>query len=409
MGAYRNGMTRLLIAAAAGGGMVVVACGLAVPTGDLPKVEQRWVVTALETTIDVGDLIDRTQAPATPTVPDARAHAFAMSGARARRDSNGVAAACSHSSVDATIAFEDGQVVVSDGRATLECSLRDLCPNCSAGRQSEPAFALRQTEDVPLPDHDDVAVKSVRVTGGSVEVSLEHDFSFVLLRPGEVDVEVWSKGDGETAPEKLLQFSLNRDFVGGTPVSFSHDFGRNPATIVGGVRLVVDVDAPADPDATVDLDLSDTMRAVISVDGLRVSAVGVLIDKELELDPEPITVDEGAVSEIVGRVSGEMGITISLVNPFPIAVRGTFDLGSAVQLTPEQRSITVRPATGEQPVTTTKDVTLTREQLQAFLERGIFSFGGRVTTDDVVRLDTDKEIRVTISVDVSLLTEPEEA
>ena len=38
--------------------------------------------------------------------------------------------------------------------------------------------------------------------------------------------------------------------------------------------------------------------------------------------------------------------------------------------------MTVRPGTGAQPVTTTKEVTLTREQLRAFLERGIFSFGG---------------------------------
>ena len=405
MGSKRNGKTRLLIAGTAV--MVVAACGLAVPSGDLPKVEQRWIVTALETTIDIGDLIDRTQAPATQ--PALHAHASVTSGARVRPDSNGAAAACSHSSVDATIAFEDGQVVVSDGRATLECSLRDLCPSCRAGRQGKPAFVLHQVEDVPLPDRDDLAVKSVSVTGGSVEVSLRHDFDFVLLRPGEVSVEVWSKGDGGTAPEKLSEFSLDRDFVGGTPVSFSRDFGRDPATIVGGLRLVVDVDAPADPDTTVDLDLSDTMQATISVEGLTVSTVGVLVDKELEPDPQPITVDEGAVSEIVDRVSGELAIIITLVNPFPIEVSGAFDLGEAVRLTNQQRSITVPAATGEQPVETRKEVRLTREQLRAFLERGVFSFGGRVTTDDVVRLDTDKEIRVTISVDVSLLTEPEEA
>ena len=409
MGSNRNGKTRLLIAGTAV--MVVAACGLAIPSGDLPKVEQRWIVTALETTIDVGDLVDRTQVPATQTQPalDAHTQAAAASGARARWDSNGAAAACSRSSVDATIAFEEGQVVVSEGSATLECSLRDLCPSCSAGRQGKPAFVLHQVEDVPLPDRDDLAVKSVSVTGGSVEVSLRHDFDFVLLRPGEVSVEVWSKGDRETAPEKLSEFSLDRDFVGGTPVSFSRDFGRDPATIVGGVRLVVDVDAPADPGTTVDLDLSDTIQATISVEGLTVSAVGVLVDKELEPDPQPITVAEGTVSEIVDRVSGEAGITITLVNPFPIEVSGTFDLGEAVQLTDAQRSIRVRPATGEQPVDTRKEVRLTREQLRAFLERGVFSFGGRVTTDDVVTLDTDKEIRVTISVDVSLLTEPEEA
>ena len=39
--------TWLLTGAATVGLVAVVACGIAVPSGDLPKVEQRWVVTAL--------------------------------------------------------------------------------------------------------------------------------------------------------------------------------------------------------------------------------------------------------------------------------------------------------------------------------------------------------------------------
>ena len=119
--------------------------------------------------------------------------------------------------------------------------------------------------------------------------------------------------------------------------------------------------------------------------------------------------DENTVSEIVDRVRADVGVTIKLVNPFPIEVAGTFDLGQGVQLTTEQKSITVKPATGEQPATTTKEVALTREQLRAFLEQGAFSFGGKVFTDGVVTLDTDKEMTVTITVDVSLLTEPVDA
>lgn len=131
-------------------------------------------------------------------------------------------------------------------------------------------------------------------------------------------------------------------------------------------------------------------------------------DKEVVAGPHPINVDDDTVAAIVDRVRGEVEIAVTFNNPFPIEVQGTFGLGDAVQLTAEQQSVTVRPGTGAQPVITTKEVTLTPEQLRAFLERGIFSFGGRVTTDDVVRLDTDKEIRVTITVGVSLVTEPEE-
>ena len=384
---------------AAAVGSVMAACGLAIPSGDLPQVEQRWVVTALETSIGVGELINPQQAPATQQVV----------AARVQQNSNGGAPGCSPSSVRARIGFENEQVVVSDGGVTLECSLRDLCRSCRPGRQSKPAFSLRQEENIPLPDRDDLTVKSVSVTGGSVVVSLRHDLGLVLLRPGELDVEVWSRGDDETDPVKLREFSLDRDLAGSTPITYAHDFSRDPATIVGGIRLVVAVDAPADPGSIVDIDLSETMQAEITVNELTVSAAGVVIDKELELDPEPLTVDEDTVSEIVDRVRGRVAITVAFTNPFPIAVQGTFDLGDAVALTDEQKSISVRPGTAEEPVTTTKEVTLTRAQLRAFLERGIFSFGGRVSTDDVVTLHTDKEIRVTISVDVSLVTEPEEA
>ena len=219
---------------------------------------------------------------------------------------------------------------------------------------------------------------------------------------------MWSGGDRDTEPEKLSEFSLDRDFVGGTPVFYTHDFSQDPVTIVGAIRFVVSVDAPADPGTTVDIDPSDTMQATIGVDDLVVRAATVIIDKELELEPRPITVDDDTVAAIVDRLKGGVEITITFTNPFPIEVQGTFDLGEAVQLTAEQQSVTVRPGTGAQPVTTTKEVTLTREQLRAFLERGIFSFGGRATTDGVVRLETDKEIRVTISVDASFVTEPEE-
>ena len=394
-----NGAKQLLITAVAACSATVAACGLAIPSGDLPQVEQRWVVTALETSIGVGELINPPQAPATQQVV----------AAPVRRNSNGGAPGCSPSIVRARIGFENEQVVVSDGEATLECSLRDLCRSCSPGRQSKPAFSLRQEENVPLPDRDDLTVKSVSVTGGSVVVSLRHDLDFVLLKPGEVDIEVWSRGDDETDPVKLREFSLDRDLAGSTPITYAHDFSRDPATIVGGITLVVDVDAPADPGTIVDIDLSETMSAELAVNELTVSAAGVVIDKELELDPEPLNVDEGTVSEIADRVRGRVAITVAFTNPFPIAVQGTFDLGDAVPLTDAQKSISVRPGTAAEPVTSTKEVTLTRAQLRAFLERGVFSFGGRVSTDDVVTLHTDKEIRVSISVDVSLVTEPEEA
>ena len=397
--------TWLLTGAATGGLVAVVACGIAVPSGDLPKVEQRWVVTALAASIGMAELINQAEALAPEPAAD---YAASSSTGPVQGESNGDPTNCLPSTIDASIAVENDQVAVSAGGVTLTCSLRDLCPTCRVGRQSKPAFSLHQEHEVLLPNRDDLTVRSVSITGGSVAVSLRHDLDFPLLRRGEVDIQVWSSGDRDTEPEKLREFSLARDFVGGIPVVYAHDFSQNPVTIVGGIRLVVSVDAPADPGVTVEVDPSDTMQVQIDIDDLVVSAAGVIIDKELETEPVPIAVDDDTVDAILDRLRGGVAITIAFTNPFPIEVQGIFDLGEAVPLTEEQRSITVRPGTSAQPVTTTKEVTLTREQLRAFLERGIFSFGGRATTDGVVRLDTDKEIRVTISVDASFVTEPEE-
>ena len=76
----------------------------------------------------------------------------------------------------------------------------------------------------------------------------------------------------------------------------------------------------------------------IDIDDLVVSAAAVIIDKELETrasSPSPSTTTRSPT--IVGRLKGDVEITITFTNPFPIEVRGTFDLGDAVQLTAEQQ------------------------------------------------------------------------
>ena len=387
--------------------MAVAACSLAIPGGDVPKVEHRWVVTPLEVSIGMDELIN--QGRRSSNAAAARAPAASGHIVRSVNASNGDAAdSCAFPTVDATIASRDDQVVVDVPRTTLECSLRVLCRGCSGGRQAKPALTLARRDTVPLPDRSDLSVESISVTAGTVEISLEHDLDFVPLRQGEFAIEVWSAGDTDSEPSKLTEFSLDRDLVGGTPISYTHDFGRDPATVVGGIELVVDIDAPARSD-TVNVDLNRALRVTAEVRGLTVSAAAVRIDKPIEIDPEPVNADDETVSEIIDRITGTTTITITLTNPFPIEVQGTIDLGEAVPLTDAEKWITVAPGTRDEPVITTKRLTVTREQLQAFLARGRFSIAGRVSTDGVATLDTDQEIRVRVTVDVSVASEPEDA
>ena len=227
-----SGTSRLLLAVAAGAVLVVAAaCTLAIPSGKLPRVEQRWVVTPLRASIGMDELINQGQALSNATaVRRSLAPGAAVPGG----------SGCSHSEGEVSIRSRNDEVVVNLGRTTLSCSLRALCPGCTSGRQPKPAFTHRTSEDVPLPNRSDLEVKSVRVIGGTVDLSLQHDLDFVPLGKGDLAVEVWSIGDQDTAPEELLAFSLDRDFVGGTPIRYTHHFSSHPVTVVGGVRLVLE-------------------------------------------------------------------------------------------------------------------------------------------------------------------------
>ena len=385
--------------------VAVAACSLAIPGDDVPKVEQRWVLTPLDISIGMDELINPNQGLLSNV---AAAHAPAAFTTVQSEDAANAEAvdACAFPNVSATMESKDDHVVVNVPRTTLECSVRDLCPDCSGGSQTRPAFTLKRQDTFSLPDSSDLSVKSINVTSGTVEISLEHDLDFVPLKQGEFKIEVRSVGSTEGGPEKLAGFSLDRALVGPTPVSYTHDFARNPATVVGGIELVVDVDAPAGSDI-VNVDLSKKIQVAAEVKDLTVSAAAVRIDKPIEIDPEPISVDDDTVSEIVERVTGMTTVTVTFTNPFPIEVRGTIDLGDAVQLTTDEQSVKIDSGTRGKPQTTAKTLKITPEALQAFLERGQFSFRGNAETGGVVTLDTDQEIRVRITVDVSLVTEPE--
>ncbi len=149
-------------------------------------------------------------------------------------------------------------------------------------------------------------------------------------------------------------------------------------------------------------------RWVVTPLEYRIGPDDLIDDKPIEI-AEPVNVDDDTVSEIVDRVTGPTTITVTLTNPFPIEVRGTMDLGDTVPLTTAERSVTVAAGTRDEPETTVKTLTITPEELQAFLERGQFSFNGNAVTDGVRTLDPDQEIRVRVTVDVSVASEPVDA
>lgn len=389
--------------------MAVAACSLAIPGGDVPRIAQRWVVTPLAVSIGMDELINPNQRLSMSNVAAAHGPVAYGDTVRTEEASNGgPTESCAFPDVGATMESRENRVIVNVPRTTLECSLKDLCQGCSGGLQRKPALTLERRDTFPLPDRNDLSVKSIRVTAGTIKVSLDHDLGFVPLKRGQFAIEVWSAGDTIIEREKLTGFSLGQDLVGGKPVSHTHDFDRDPATVVGGIELVVRVNAPAGSDI-VNVDLNRPIRVTAEVEDLTVSAAAVLIDKPIGLDPEPIDVDDDTVSEIIDRVTGTTTITITFINPFPIEMQGTIDLGEAVSLTDAQKSVTVRPGTRDEPAATTKELAITRDQLKAFLERGQFAFTGNVSTGGVVDLDTDQEIRVRVEVDVSVVTEPEDA
>ena len=208
-----------------------------------------------------------------------------------------------------------------------------------------------------------------------------------------------STGAGAVQEQELLRWELQEDLEPGTAVTFSHDFGRSPVTVSGGLRLQFTLATGAGGSSQPVTDLGRVIRARAEVRSVTIDSAVVRVD-DLDLGGEPRQFDLGEqdeVDELVKRIqAGSATATIS--NNFPVGVSGTFTLDDTT------RTIAVEPG-----ATTEVTISYTREELRELLSGPVtYSWTGSVTDAGEHRFDASMRITIRVRIDITLRTEPEE-
>ena len=377
----------LLLAVAAAG---VLVAGCDIPTA-LPIVEQRWALVAAETRLGVEDLL--------PDGAIALTVADTGQGGESRLTPPGRAAQASQE-VACAAAAPAGEVVSGEGSITVSAepicvawTLADLCPACSVGQPLTLDTTREQSWTLP----EDVV--SVRISGGTVQFTLDHDLDFTPLRANEMQIVAVSAGVGAGQEQELLRWVLEEDLAPGTAVTFSHDFGAAPVTVSGGVRLRFTIATGTVGSRPVVTDLQRVIRARAEVRSVTIDSAVVRVD-DLDLGGEPREFDlgdQGDVDELVDRI--QVGSATAIIeNEFPVGVAGTITIGDRT------RAVVIAPE-----ATTEVTLSYTRAELQVLLGGPItYSWTGSVTNTGERRFDADMRITIKVRLDITLRTEPEE-
>ena len=242
-------------------------------------------------------------------------------------------------------------------------------------------------------------VVSVQISSGTVELSLEHDLGFVPIRKDELQIVAVSIGNGSVPEQELLSLSLGQDLASGSPVSLTVDFGQDPVTVTGGLKLRFEIDTAGSPsNQDVVDDLMDTIRARAEVQSLTIDSAVVRVD-DLEMGGEPQEFDLGDaddVDQLIERFQqGTATMTIS--NGFPVAINGTITLGDT------EREIAVEPGG-----TTEVSISYSRDELQSLLRGTVtYSWSGAVTSMGEQTFDASMKLTISVRIDITLRTEPE--
>ena len=385
-GSLKGVAAALLLAAVAGGALIA---GCDIPTA-LPIVEQRWALMAAETALGVEELLPD---GAISLVDDT------ASGTGSRLLAPGSAAdgapdlSCEPAGVAGEVVSGEDSITVSAEPLCETWTLEELCPACSAG-QPLAAIATERQQTWRLPPE----VVSVRISGGTVLLSLDHDLDFAPVRAGELELSAVSIGAGAGQERELLSWKLDRDLDPGTPLTLALDFSRNPVTVNGGLRLRFAIATDPDPAAPPVPDLTRVIRARAHVQSVTIDSAVVRLDEQEVAGEEEFDLgDQNDVDELVDRIR-QGTATVTLVNDFPVRVSGTIMLGD-----------TTKPVEVVPRGTTEVAVSYTRAELQELLSGPVsYAWNATVTTDGEQTVDASMQLAVRVSIDITLRTEPEE-
>jgi hypothetical protein len=336
-----------------GAALIVAACDL---PSETPRWEQTWVVPAAAVSLGVADLL-----PAGVGLTD-----------------DGTAFTATSSPI------------------ALAATLGELCPPCAAAdgmTVPKPAFTVTLTETATL--HQDLV--SAALAGGSVEITLEHTFSFDPLRPA-----------GPTGPRGYVLLVLTsegavvaRDSISGEDRAFPPHLPLRstlpvePVTVSNELVLEVRIHSPAG-DPTV-IRSSDRLTVAVPPAEVRIARATIRATG-LQVAPTRTTLGFDVDPGMLDRIRSG-ALRLSVRNPWDVT--GRLDVRFELDDRAIERSI------GIQPGSFTRRLELTGQELRDLLGAStlelvtagqVTAAGGTlvVTPDQELVLETDLELVILV-------------
>jgi hypothetical protein len=293
----------------------------------------------------------------------------------------------------------DSSAFVTDAPGTtLSLSLTELCGSaCEAAHGfsvPKPEFqdTLRTTSALPGD------LVSATLSGGSLNATLAHTFSFDPLRPsqdpanprGYLVVRVTSSGN-------VVAFdSIHGDdtgFPSGT--TLSPGLTVNPVAVADSLDIEVAIYSPQGDNATIDT--TSTLTVDVATSTLEISEATVNASA-ITIDPVTTVMDFGGVdSTLVERIQSG-ALLFDIANPF--TVTGTLDVSfQGPSFTPIQRTLSIAQGTYADSIAFSGDELrsiLGGEAVDVVASGNVAAAGGTVTVTPTQRLVLDNEFQLVI-------------
>ncbi len=293
----------------------------------------------------------------------------------------------------------DSSAFVTDAPgSSLGFSLGDLC-----GSACEAAHG----HSVPKPEFEDTLrtssalpgdLVSATLSGGSLNATLAHTFSFDPLRPsqdpanprGHLVIRVTSSGN-------VVAFdSISGDdtaFPSGT--SLSPDLSVNPVAVADSLGIEIVIYSPQGDNATIDT--AATLSADVATSTLQISEATVNASS-IAIDPVTTTMDFGGVdSTLVERIQSG-ALLFDIANPF--TVTGTLDVSfQGPGFLPIQGSLAIQQGTYADSINFDGDELrsiLGGDAVDVVASGNVAAAGGTITVTPTQRLVLDNEFKLVI-------------
>ena len=258
----------------------------------------------------------------------------------------------------------------------------------------KPAFDFSSSSSIALPG----GVNAVTISGGTLEVSLTHDFSFDPIVPSANNygfIALTATSNGVTIGRDTIH-GRNQTFPSGSTITRSVALA-SPSTVSGPITVSVQVVSPAGGTVTIDAD--DRLQVSVTPTQVQVSQATIPVtDRTISAGSVELDLGEEGLDETVTERTHAGALLLDIENPFA-GTTGTLDLTVRANGSTIDKSVSLAAGT------TTARIEFNREEIRTILGSGVVTLdvsgtvsgpaaGVTVTPTQVVTIRSRLELTV---------------